>query len=51
MKGSFSALRKKEKKRKTKTNEANENLKKSTLELVQYYWNTVAQVGKEKESY
>lgn len=44
MKGSFSAFKKIKKKKKT-------TLKKPTPELFQYYWYTVTQVEKEKESY
>lgn len=44
MKGSFSAFKKIKKKKKT-------NPKKPTPELFQYYWYTVTQVEKEKESY
>lgn len=44
MKGSFSAFKKIKKKKKN-------NPKKPTPELFQYYWYTVTQVEKEKESY
>lgn len=51
MKGSFSAFKKIKKNNKTNAKKKKTNPKKPTPELFQYYWYTVTQVEKEKESY